>query len=658
MEHHPKQQAAVQYSLEQISNMHYPSRTHQSPSKSKSIEWGSPRMYFIFPIFIFFLSFITYYNTLCPTISPRDGAELTTAAATLGIPHPPSYPLYVLLGKLFTFLPLGTIAWRVNLMSAFFGSLCIMLVYMIIARITKNKIAGMTGSLLLAFGPMFWNMAVYAEVFQLNNFFIALCIYTLLLWQDTKRFKTLLWFVFLFGLSLTNHHTMILLVPGFFYFIWTSNKSIFFNIKNWLYMVLCFFSGLIIYIYLPLRAAQDPYLNWGNPDNLSRFLENISRAQYGTLGLNLSFSFLTAQVAAYLKWLLIQFTYFGTLLGIIGVWISFRKYNKFFWYLLLMFFLSGIFFTILSSDSGMNDPIRAAHNESILFRLVLPSFIAYSIWIGIGICSILNISSRKIYTNSLNIVFIIYIATSCAYQYPKADKSHYYYVEDLAKNILHSLKPESILLCSSDTALFSLWYMQSVEGIRKDVKIISTHQHKWRAAQSIQQWPELIGLDLKLCPDKETEINKIVDSYPSAYSFLNDIIIRNTEKFHIYSELAYPPEITPYANFLAPCGLVYEILQDSTNEAKLIYMISHEHLWNEYQYKSNLKNANLNDFVTRENLSFYANAHNFAGAVYANAQEYDKAMKEFEKALEILPSFPATLQNIDKIIQETALKID
>ena len=82
---------------------------------------------------IFLLSFAVYLITLCPTVYVGDSGEFTTAAYTLGITHPPGYPLYVLLGKIFTLIiPFGNIAYRINLMSAFFGALSCGIVYLIV----------------------------------------------------------------------------------------------------------------------------------------------------------------------------------------------------------------------------------------------------------------------------------------------------------------------------------------------------------------------------------------------------------------------------------------------------------------------------------------------------------------------------------------------
>ena len=67
-------------------------------------------------ILLFILSFFVYLNTLGPSILPyRDSGELISVSHTLGIAHPPGYPLYILVGKIFTFFPAGNIAFRMNL---------------------------------------------------------------------------------------------------------------------------------------------------------------------------------------------------------------------------------------------------------------------------------------------------------------------------------------------------------------------------------------------------------------------------------------------------------------------------------------------------------------------------------------------------------------
>src|SRR3989339_1573082 len=95
-------------------------------------------------ILIFFLTFSTYLYTLYPTIqSFRDAGDLITSAYTLGIAHPPAYPLYVILGKIWAILmPFGNIAYRMNLFSAFTSSTCVAIIYIIINKKFESKWLG------------------------------------------------------------------------------------------------------------------------------------------------------------------------------------------------------------------------------------------------------------------------------------------------------------------------------------------------------------------------------------------------------------------------------------------------------------------------------------------------------------------------------------
>ena len=86
--------------------------------------------------------FAVYALGACPTIYVGDSGELTTAVAVLGIPHPTGYPLYVLLGKLWTLLfPVGSIAWRMSLFSAACGALACGLLYRLGRRLDLHPVA-------------------------------------------------------------------------------------------------------------------------------------------------------------------------------------------------------------------------------------------------------------------------------------------------------------------------------------------------------------------------------------------------------------------------------------------------------------------------------------------------------------------------------------
>ncbi|MFL7868193.1 MAG: DUF2723 domain-containing protein, partial [Anaerolineales bacterium] len=117
---------------------------------SRSNPWGG--------ISLFLLTFLVYLRTLAPGVYGYDSAELATGVFTQGIIHPPGYPLYLLIGKLFTLLPVRDVAYRLNLMSAFFAALTIVLLYNAIGNIIGNRFAAWAAACLFAVSNYFWQM--------------------------------------------------------------------------------------------------------------------------------------------------------------------------------------------------------------------------------------------------------------------------------------------------------------------------------------------------------------------------------------------------------------------------------------------------------------------------------------------------------------------
>ena len=114
---------------------------------------------------------------------PGDTGDMVIAAASLREAHPPGYPLYAMIGKLFVALPIGDIPYRANLMDAFLGGLSVALVFLTLLLLTRRPLASLAGALLFAFNYLFWTYFTLAETFCLNNFTLALTAFLALLWR-------------------------------------------------------------------------------------------------------------------------------------------------------------------------------------------------------------------------------------------------------------------------------------------------------------------------------------------------------------------------------------------------------------------------------------------------------------------------------------------
>lgn len=157
---------------------------------------------------------IIYLRTLAPTIYNLDSAELTTAAATGGLIRATGYPLYLIVGGLWSKLPIGDVGYRMNLLSAVCGAATIGLADLILRRLQVGPWAAVGALGLLACAPYFWALSLIAEVYTLHTALMAAIILLLLRWADRPTPGRLAAVALLGGLSMGHHLATTMLVPG------------------------------------------------------------------------------------------------------------------------------------------------------------------------------------------------------------------------------------------------------------------------------------------------------------------------------------------------------------------------------------------------------------------------------------------------------------
>jgi hypothetical protein len=167
-------------------------------------------------------SLFAYGRTLAPDILYGDSAEFQTLAATLGVAHPSGYALYLLLAKVFTWLPLQNLAWRVNLFSAVMGALALVGIYWMIRLLKGSRGGAILGVVMVGIGRTFWSQTVIAEVYTLAAVTVLAGLLLLFRWHNDplRRLRWLFLSAFLVGLSL--HITVVVMAPAMALFIcWT-----------------------------------------------------------------------------------------------------------------------------------------------------------------------------------------------------------------------------------------------------------------------------------------------------------------------------------------------------------------------------------------------------------------------------------------------------
>jgi hypothetical protein len=424
------------------------------------------------------IAFAVYVRTLAPTVMWYDMGEFAMAAYVLGIAHNTGYPLYILLGKLFTFLPVGDIAFRVNLMSAFFAALTVLVMYLIVYQLTQRRTAAWVAALTIAFSSTLWANATWAVSYDLNAFLTVLILFLLLRWMDTGRRNFLYIAALTFGLSLGNHRLILVVALPAIYLIWHVHRTRTDRLR-WqgiVALAVLFLVGFSVNLYLPIRAAQDPPYMWADASDLQTFLKMVFTGAANRRAFIDPFQ----NIASLRVWgatLTIfpihELTVPGLILAALGGFALFRARRPFFY----ATFLIAILTVVMISIYGI-------HN---IFNYFLPIYLLLSVWIGYGANYLLIWVDRQLPSSlevrfeiltpqrrmllvSLLMLMIPLVLLSRNFQ--PLDRSQHRNAKDFANYLLSSLEENTIVLAD-----FWSWaplkYSQLVEGKGSGVAVLS-----------------------------------------------------------------------------------------------------------------------------------------------------------------------------------------
>ncbi len=407
------------------------------------------------------VAFAIYLTTLAPSVMWYDMGEFATASATLGIAHNTGYPLLILLGKAFTFLPVGDAAYRVNLMSAVFTAMAVALVFGIIHDLTDDLMASAVGALTLAFSSTVWANATWATSYGLNLFFVALITRLMLSWWRTRSSGLLIAAALAFGLALCNHRLIVLVAPPSMLLLALGWRDL--DRRSLALATLAFLAGLAVYAYLPIRGEQEPALSWARPANWhtywSMFLNGQTPAGYWRFDLRDRISVLWQYPAYDLTWA-------GLTLAGGGAIVLARRQRAVAAYLLLLVALDALVVETYS-----------IHN---IYNYLTPGYLALCVLIGVAAAWISGVVSRAALAHgavrpalrlaALALVLALLPAALVARNYTRVDRSGDYSALDLAQVAFDHLPPRAVVLTDTWTAS-PLWYLQLVQGQRPDIGV-------------------------------------------------------------------------------------------------------------------------------------------------------------------------------------------
>ncbi|HCD36613.1 MAG TPA: DUF2723 domain-containing protein [Chlorobium sp.] len=535
---------------------------------------------------------LLYLATMAPTFSFWDCGEFIATARTLGVPHPPGAPLFLLLGRMFSMLPLPVdIGARVNLISTLASAGTVMLTYLIIVRLIalyrttpRNEWDGAEaisafggaaiGALALAFSDSFWFNAVETEVYALSSLFTATVVWLILRWHEEYpeqgHERWLLLSAYMIGLSIGVHLLSLLAVFAIalvYYFrrfevnlktfsvLVLGSSTLFFLIYTLIIkglpalLQLASWGGLILFLailvygvyytqkhrmamlntvlmsvmlivigygsygLIYVRAQASPPINENNPSTPDAFFSYLNREQYGDMPLwprrwspepthQYYYSRYNNDLDYFLSYQLerMYLRYFGWqfigrsdqregagvdwsvlwgipfLVGFGGAVAHFRRQWKMGLVVTALFILTGAALVVYLNQT---EPQPRERDYSYA-----GSFFAFALWIGIGVeslCRQLAVwlktpgKRERLLLSVLTVTVLGLLVNGRMLQanYRVHDRSGSFVSWDWGWNILQSCQRDAILFTNGDNDTFPLWYLQEVEGIRTDVRVVN-----------------------------------------------------------------------------------------------------------------------------------------------------------------------------------------
>ncbi len=429
---------------------------------------------------VFLAGLTVYVTTLAPSVLPADSGEFQLVSRTLGIAHPPGYPLYTLLGWAFTWLPVGDPAWRVNLLSAVLAAATLALVTRAGSRLTGSTAAALVGTLALGAAVTFWAQATTANIRTLTALFTALLLVLLSeyqRWQKAggreqgaggrRREGTRILYLasFSFGLAVTHHGSLAFLgLPAVAYVLLTTPR-ILTNRRVLLRLAAAFVAALPVLAYLPIRGAVGAPLNPGGLTTAPGFLRHVLALGFrGDLFYFTRPADLADRLLVLGDILRIQFGWPLLALAALGlIHLALRQR-------MAAVLLAGTFLV----NAGVAITYRAPQTVEYL----LPSYVALALLMAVGAAAF---HGQILRGNSLSRVALAALLTLGLWnaweRYPSFRAlSRDHTTRAYAEGVLEAAPPGALIL-SNWHHVTAFWYLQQVERLRPDVQVsyISPH---------------------------------------------------------------------------------------------------------------------------------------------------------------------------------------
>jgi hypothetical protein len=412
------------------------------------------------------VALVVYARTLMPGVAFGDWGEIQTVPHVLGVAHPTGYPTYIALAWLADLVPVGSTAFRANLLSAVFVASALGVATLISIRLGVRPLIAGAGALALGAVGTVWAAATIAEVNSLHLLFGALILHRALVWEDRRSPSDLIIGGLLVGLALGNHLLTLFIAPFVAVFVlWTGRREILARPLILVPALAAVVLGLAVYLYIPIAAGQSPPLPYNHPVTLDGVLWLVSGTQFRG-----QFDFLSpkgpgefvAALPGLWELLAARATVLLPLVGVAGLAILVRR-RPAFGLLCVAIVLSGIYVWA--------NYLKLEHYLLVPWLVVAMGASVALDWVADALTSRWRRFATVDAGALIGAAALTFALALGAINWAAADRSSDRSGQDYMDATFAALPPDAAIL-SHWGASAPLWYGRYVEGHRQDVLII------------------------------------------------------------------------------------------------------------------------------------------------------------------------------------------
>jgi len=594
------------------------------------------------------IPFAIYMLTLAPSVTFFDSGEFLTATACLGSAHSPGYPLFLMFAKPFTWIPLGNIAFRINVATAVSSSLACLVVYILTTfLLTRDtllgnerfsqmaaKCAGLAAAISFSVTPRLWLQSNHDKPYPLLAFMSAIIFYLLLKWRDEyragcERPSYVYVCTFLAGLAMAVHQTIVLLLPAWILMIVLTDWRMITRVKELILATVFAMIGFSVQLYLPLRALSNPLLNWGDAKTVEQFLWHFLRKGYPSEPPVRNMALLWEQIKAFN--IAREFTWIGVLLLILGlVYLWKRERAVFVAYLVSV----GTFLLVIVGYFNTAYEVIFLTEE-----FFTPLYLLSAVLIGVGLFTLLRFAVHNASIPDhigtpvyllVTVMFFSLPSALCAVNYYENDQHNNYIAFDYASNSLRSLPQNAVMFTWGDSGAFPLWYLQGVERMREDVDLPHT-------PHLVFDW-YLNSLSRLF---KESNLRKFDVASSGPEVALRIAVTENLGIRPVYIDFStrYSVEFKEYIPIQK--GIVYRVRRMNEPGG-----IPDSTVWDTYSNRGILQKISFLDLDTGKAILIYANGFLEAGEFLFGINRIQEGQLMLQRAEQISPEMRSPVQQI------------